>query len=152
MKGKELKQSETKKGYLQVTLCKNGKNKNYRVHKLVAESFLPNKTEFKYDDIEMVKEIKIEKLQINHKDGNKLNNCVNNLEWCTNLYNQRYEKTISNKYKAILQLDLNGNVINKWESQKEAEKHLGFRIHISEVCKGKRKTAGGFKWKYLKLT
>ena len=69
-----LKTSKTEKGYLRVELYKKGKGKKIRVHRLVAETFLPNLYNFK---------------EINHKDGNKQNNCVDNLEWCTHSYNMR---------------------------------------------------------------
>lgn len=57
-----------KKGYLKVMLYLNGKRKHAFVHRLVAEAFIPNPNELS---------------QVNHKDGNKTNNCVHNLEWCT---------------------------------------------------------------------
>lgn len=66
---KILKQNLTKKGYCSVKLYKDDKSKNYVVHRLVAEAFIPN-----IDN----------KPQVNHIDGNKLNNCVSNLEWNTN--------------------------------------------------------------------
>ena len=63
------------KGYYQVSLWKNGKRKIFLVHRLVAQTFIPNP-----DNLP----------QVNHKDENKLNNCVNNLEWCTQAYNNSY--------------------------------------------------------------
>ena len=70
-----LKGYPDKNNYLRAHLCKNSKIKTFGVHKLVAIMFLPNK--FNYN-------------QINHKDENKQNNCVNNLEWCTTIYNINY--------------------------------------------------------------
>lgn len=72
-----LSQEETKKGYLRVSLSQNGKRKHYKVHRLVASAFIPNDENFP---------------QINHKDENKKNNNVENLEWCTNWYNSHYDK------------------------------------------------------------
>ena len=72
-KGKILKPFKTKKGYLRCDLRVNGKRKNVAVHRFVALAFIPN--------IE-------NKPQINHKDGNKENNRVENLEWCSNSENQ----------------------------------------------------------------
>lgn len=74
-------------GYLTVCLCENRKQKNFRVHKLVALNFIPNPNNFNC---------------INHKDENKLNNCVDNLEWCSIEYNNNYgtrNKRISEKMK-----------------------------------------------------
>lgn len=64
-----------RKGYITVTLCKNGKSKIYSVHRLVAEAFIPNPDSMR---------------EVNHIDGNKLNNDVSNLEWCTHLENMRH--------------------------------------------------------------
>lgn len=75
LKGKLLKQRTRGKGYLAVTLCKNSKLKHYYVHRLVAEAFIPNPNNLP---------------QVNHKDENKSNNCVDNLEWCDDKYNTNY--------------------------------------------------------------
>ena len=74
-KGNLLRPEETKKGYLRVNLTNNGKTKHYKVHRLVALAFIPNKNNLP---------------QINHKDENKKNNRVGNLEWCDNWYNSHY--------------------------------------------------------------
>jgi hypothetical protein len=71
--GRILKPSFTNKGYLMVSLSKDSKVKRFLLHRLVALHFLPDKNEC-----------------VNHKDGNKLNNCVSNLEWTTNLQNQKH--------------------------------------------------------------
>ena len=70
-----LKQSVAGCGYLSVKLSKDGKVHRFNVHKLVAQAFIPNP-----DNLP----------EINHKDENKLNNCVDNLEWCTSMYNANY--------------------------------------------------------------
>ena len=75
-----LKQRVNKKGRLYVNLCLNGKYKTFMVHRLVAETFLSES----YQD----------GLEVNHKDGNKLNNSVDNLEWCSRAYNT--EHAVSN--------------------------------------------------------
>ena len=62
-------------GYLSVALYKNGIRKDYKLHRLVAQHFIPNPEN---------------KPEVNHKDENKTNNCVDNLEWCTHLYNSNY--------------------------------------------------------------
>ena len=73
--GKELVPQLTNDGYLKVTLCKNGKSKKFYLHRLVALQFIDNSTNLP---------------QVNHKDGNKLNNTVTNLEWCTKIENQNH--------------------------------------------------------------
>ena len=72
---KIMKQGKTKNGYLRIMLCKNGKRERFLVHRLVANAFIPNPNNFKC---------------VNHKDEDKTNNCVNNLEWCTYQYNNTY--------------------------------------------------------------
>ena len=78
---------EEKKGYYQVRLSKNGKNKTFRIHRLVALAFLENP--FNYSDV-------------NHKDEVKTNNKVNNLEWCTRKYNNNYGTKRERTRKAMM--------------------------------------------------
>lgn len=75
----ELATEETSKGYLRVPLFKDGKRKWHKVHRLVANAFIPNP----YD-----------KPQINHIDGNKQNNSITNLEWVTDKENKDKRKKI----------------------------------------------------------
>ena len=153
-----LKTSKTSGGYLKVSLRKNGISNTFLVHRLVAEAFIPNP-----DNLPC----------INHKDENPSNPIYTNLEWCTYKYNSNYgtsKKRISEKHKgkklspehirkmadsksiSIIQYDKNMNVIAIWTSGKEAEKLTGIDAsNISQVCKGKRKTAGGFVWKYNEI-
>ena len=74
-RGKVKRATLINNGYLIVNLCKNNKSKNYLLHRLVAETFIPNPEN---------------KPDINHIDGNKKNNCVNNLEWCTKSENMQH--------------------------------------------------------------
>lgn len=90
-KGKILKQ-ETTRGYKRVTLSKNGKTKRYLVHRLVATVFLPNTLNKKY---------------VNHKDGNKINNNVLNLEWVTASENEKHSYSVLNKINHNKKLILN---------------------------------------------
>lgn len=85
-KEKILKLTEEPKGYLKVGLRKNGKLKTVRVHRLVAESFVPNPECFP---------------EVNHKDENKSNNRVENLEWCTAKYNSRYGTKAKRAFKTM---------------------------------------------------
>ena len=124
-----------KDGYLFVHLYKDGKMKNYKIHRLVAEAYIPNSENLP---------------QINHKDENKTNNCLQNLEWCDASYNINYgtrNKKVSNSKKIpILQYDLDGNFIREWPSATDVG--LEVQSHICDCLKGNRKTAYGYIWKY----
>lgn len=123
-----LKPMKDNKGYLRVDLD----NKTYKVHRLVASCFLNNPNDFP---------------QVNHKDENKENNCVSNLEWCDNKYNANYGSRVTQ----IIQYDLENNFIKIWDSMRLAGDTLNISVpHICDCCKGKRKSAGGFKWQYTK--
>ena len=138
-KEKILKLNKDKDGYLQVTLCKNNIKKVYKVHRLVAEAFIDNP-----DNLPCV----------NHKDENKLNNNVNNLEWCDRLYNVRYgtgiERRSKKRSKTVLQYDLNGNLIKEWISVNDAGRNGYSQGNVAACCRGERKTHKGFRWSYIK--
>lgn len=147
---KILKNHVTDQGYCIVSLYDNPKKgKHFKVHRLVAFSFIENK---------------LNKRTINHKDGNKLNNCVDNLEWCTHSENHKHAYSKLNRKAAslgrkgskafrsipVLQYDKEGNFIKMFDSQKIASQELNISFnHISSVCNGKRKTTGGFIWKKI---
>ena len=130
-----LKPKVNKGGYLQVNLHKNGKYKSYVIHRLVSEAYLPNPNNLP---------------QINHRDENKTNNCLQNLEWCNASYNTNYgtrnEKISNSRKKPVLQFDLNGNFIREWECASDVGKEV--QSHICQCLKGKYKTAYGYKWVY----
>lgn len=133
-----LKPFDTGRGYLNVKLSKNNIAKTVSVHRLVAKAFIPN-----LNNLE----------QVNHKDENKKNNNVNNLEWCTHKYNQNYgtRKIIvaKKKFKEVNQYNLDGSFIRSWISITETSRQLKIKdSNIIAVCKGKRKSAGGYIWKY----
>lgn len=122
-------------GYLQVAL-QNHKNRKYKkVHRLVAETFIPNLEN---------------KREVNHIDGDKTNNCVENLEWVTTSENQLHSNyVLKHNLKPILQYDLNGTFIKEWEANMIASKELNiFGSNITECCRGRRKTAGRYIWRY----
>lgn len=128
-KGRILNFCKDKDGYLKGNIYKNGKNKNIRLHRLIAEAFILNPNNYP---------------SVNHKDENKSNNSVDNLEWCTNAYNTRYSKA-----KKVLQYDLNDNLIKKWDSVRDIVRALGFNLEcITGCCNGKYKTSHGYKWRY----
>src|SRR5574344_275820 len=148
-KDRIIKQSTNLKGYYTVCLFKNGKHTK-TVHKLVASTFLDNRENYNC---------------VNHIDGNKKNNNVENLEWCSYSHNikesyrlnlQRPSENqkevarqycIANKIKSIVQLDMNGNFIKEWKSAVEAENKLNInRKNISQCITKRNKSAGGYKW------
>ena len=121
-------------GYIRVFIY----NKTYALHRLIALAFLENLEN---------------KEQVNHIDGNKLNNCVNNLEWVTNQENQihKFKIGLGNNYtRQITQYDLEMNKIQEFNSIIEASKFLNMSpSNIKAVLYNKQKTAGGFIFKYL---
>lgn len=122
------------RGYLAVKLCKNGINKNHKLHRLVAEAFIPNP-----DNLPCV----------NHKDENKANNCVDNLEWCSYSYNNNY----GDKNKPILQYTIDGEFVKEWKSLKEVAESFGVGHSNISCCCHKRygfKTAYGYIWEFKK--
>ena len=121
-------------GYLELEIL----GKHHYIHRLVAEAFIPNPYNLPC---------------VNHKDENKENNRVENLEWCDYVYNANYgtgierskEKRFGDRF-VVINLDT-GEV---YQTPKDASHATG--IHndsISRVCKGKSKTAGGYRWRYL---
>ena len=134
-----LKPHIDRKGYATIHL----KNKTYKIHRLVALIFIPNP-----DNLP----------QVNHIDGNKQNNKVENLEWCSckqnithaiinNLINNRYDKNY--RSSKVMQYDKYFNLINCYNSIIEAvEKTNVASSSISQCCSLKRKTAGGYIWRY----
>lgn len=147
-KGGIVTQYYDKKRYKIVVLSKHSKLKLCKVHRLVAITFIPNPNNLP---------------QVNHKDENKENNSVDNLEWCTNIYNARYGSKAKRAYKtfkekgnslkkevAVLQYDLYGNLMNEYCSETEAAKAIGNKDQstISKCCRKQRKTAYGYVWKY----
>ena len=121
-------------GYIRVYIY----NKTYALHRIIAKMFLPNPEN---------------KEQVNHKDGNKLNNRLDNLEWMTNKENQihKFATGLGNNFtRKIIQYDLKMNEIKGFPSIAEASKILNIgKTNIRGVLINSRKTAGGFIFKYL---
>lgn len=123
-------------GYYHISL-RYGNKKEFLIHRLVAEAFIPNPYNYKY---------------VNHKDENKFNNFVENLEWCTAKYNVTYGKGALARNQRIIQYDLSGNALRVWESIKEASEKLNVpREGISACCRGENKTSGGYVWTYANI-
>lgn len=135
-RAKKFLKSYDSRGYLKVRLCKNGEEKQFTVHRLVAEAYIPN------PDPE-------HKKYINHKDEVKTHNWINNLEWVTltenNNYGTRNERAAKTLSKPVYCVELD----RIFESQKAAAKEMGlYRSALSYCCNGKRKTAGGYHWRF----
>ena len=153
----KLKTSFDKNGYVRVKLCKNGE-KSLLVHRLVAETFITDKFNFKSMPYEDKSSIDLKHLEINHKDENKQNNSVENLEWCTHAYNSNYgsrvdriiPKTISKTRKKVCQYSLDGELIKIWDGVNIASRELNIiQQNITRSCKNEKRTAGGYIWRYL---
>ena len=151
-KGRVLKASLSK-GYRVVSLSKDNIIKSKRVHRLVAEAFLENAENLP---------------QINHIDGNKLNNNVNNLEWCSSKHNIQHSfniglhsKTgiqksvnacIKKNSRPVIQLTKENKFINEFKSITEAGKKTNINLDAIWCClNGITKTSGGFVWKYKEV-
>lgn len=139
---KELKAiRQTKTGYFITDLKENGKKKTSYIHRLVAEAFIPNPNGLP---------------QVNHKDENKKNNAVGNLEWCTAIYNNKYgthneriKATKTEVYgKKVAQVDCKtGDVLKVYDSLTEGAKAVGVtKQAIKYAISEGTHTAGGFRW------
>ena len=133
-KSKKFLKPTARVGYLAVLF--DGKSKG--IHRLVAQAFLPNPQNLRY---------------VNHIDGNKHNNHVDNLEWISPSGNARHaeEKKLTRHHRVrIEQCDKNGKRIKVYNSIVDALKENDVnRSDVFRVLRGKRKSAGGFKWRYL---
>lgn len=131
--------------YLSVRLFNDSGNSYMFVHRIVAEAFIPNKDNFPF---------------INHKDGNPLNNKVDNLEWCdagyNNIYGNRISKSIKSRIESgntriVIKFSKDGKFIGRFDSYYEAarsvEKPKGAG-NICKCCQGERAFAYGFIWKH----
>ena len=156
-KGISMNIQENKKGYLVVILHKHGLHYQKLVHRLVAEAFIENPYDLP---------------QVNHKDANKHNNCVENLEWITNYDNMQHAiehncfhdftdkqlNAVKNNLEfanikrriPVAKCDNDWNIIDKYESIISAAKINNLSdSHIAQCCNGKRKSCGGYKWKRI---
>jgi len=143
--------------YFVLTLSKDNIKKHITVHRLVAQTFIPNPNNYPI---------------INHKDCNKHNNHANNLEWCTISYNMlhaikngkidiesfkkktpHYKGKENPRSRAVFVFDLNDNYIGNFDCIREAKEKLNITpinasTHIVQCCKNLRRKAYGYKWRY----
>ena len=142
-----LKPGKDRKGYLQVVLCKEGIQKTIKVHRIVCDAFLTNPLNLP---------------QVNHRNECKTDNRVENLEYCDARYNNNFgtrneragisiskaKKGIINTKKSKSVICLETGVI--YPSTADVQRQLGFlQSNICNCCNGKRKTCGGYHWKYV---
>jgi hypothetical protein len=126
-------------GYYHVVLYKESKRYEYSAHRLVALHFCEG---YKRGYV------------VNHKDEDKSNNRADNLEWCTQLYNQRYgtaiQRTAESNWKKVAQYDLAGNLITTYNSAKEAAKVTGYNyVSLCEWCRGLHTSKNKYRWAYI---
>ena len=136
-KGTLLKIYKYKTGYGIVSLRDSGIQKQGKVHQLVMNAFNPNTSD--------------KNLEINHIDGNTMNNKLDNLEWCTHKENLQHasKHNLLSVYKPINQYDLNGNFIKRWNSMKEARDFYNLGINsLRNACKRKSGIHKGYIWRY----
>lgn len=142
---------KTGSGYFKVTLCRSGEKFDYYIHRIVAQTFIPNK---------------FNKPEINHIDGNKRNNSVSNLEWATR------KENITHLYNYLDSTEMRRKMGNSRKGERNGASHKVIRIEdgkiyscisdaardigvnrmcVSDVCRGKQKTTGGYHYMYLNI-
>ena len=139
LKSKQLKLHLNEFGYVITMGSINNVQKNFKIHRVVAEAFILNPEN---------------KLTVNHKDTNKQNNHISNLEWSTHSENIKhayihYLNNSVSQYKSVSQYTKDNEFITQYKSISAAKKALKIKGgHISDVCNGRMKTAYGYVWKF----
>ena len=136
---KILKPRDNNGGYQYVNFKINGKNTNFAVHRIVANAFIPNPNGY---------------TEVNHKDYNKKNNCVDNLEWVSSSQNKQHsylkQENKKTRGKAVNQYTKEGIFLKTFDSVSDAAKELGCCVAaISNCCLGRTKTSQGFRWSFV---
>ena len=136
---KILKPRDNNGGYQYVNFKINGKNTNFAVHRIVANAFIPNPNGY---------------TEVNHKDYNKKNNCVDNLEWVSSSQNKQHsylkQENKKSRGKAVNQYTKEGIFLKTFDSVSDAAKELGCCVAaISNCCLGRTKTSQGFRWSFV---
>lgn len=135
---KNLRLFKNNNGYMNVVLYKNSRKKHWRVHRLVAMTFLENVNQHPV---------------VNHIDENKSNNFVENLEWCTHKYNTNYGNAISkrtrNSTKKVYQFTRSGHFIKVWDSATQASEVMNISNKgISQCCNKNKKSYKNYLWSF----
>lgn len=137
---KVLRPADNGRGYLYVVISKNGERKNMLIHRAVAEVFLENPYNLP---------------QVNHRDEDKTNNSVENIEFCSCKYNLEYskvsQKAVEVTSKPVIQFTKDGRFVSEYKNIREAERYTGIHHNqISRCCLGRKhyKSAGNYKWKF----
>ena len=139
-KGKKLAMIDVN-GYICIALSKNGRVKRFLFHRMKADLYIP----------------KVEgKNYVNHINGRKSDFSLSNLEWCTASENNQHAfytgLNIPYNKLQIIQISLSGDIINYYNSIRDAERITGVQNqNITKCCKNQRKTAGGFIWRYKEV-
>jgi hypothetical protein len=124
-----IKPRVLKSGYLLVGLRLNGVNKDFYLHRLVALAFIPNPNNF---------------ADVDHINSDKTNNAIDNLQWLSHESNVKKSNN-----KQVFCVELN----RIFDSAMEAGRQLGLnQSNISRCCNGKRKTCGGFHWRFIDIS
>ena len=132
--GKEVSQFKHYKGYMCVDLHKNNKRKHMYVHRLVAMTFIPNPNNLP---------------QVNHKNENKKDNQVSNLEWCSSKYNMNYGTRKERQFEKCKKIPVVCIETGKTYKCLSHVKSDGFHYyHVKQCCLGNEKTHKGLHWKF----
>lgn len=139
--GERIRKTKKNLGYEVVNLSKKGVVKTVKIHRMVAEAFIENNSNYP---------------EVNHIDGKKGNNNLGNLEWVTSRENALHAsreglQSNSSKKRGILKLSVSGEVLNEYTSVSDAIRDLGVSHSCSNIyraCRGVQKTAYGYKWEY----